>query len=104
LLFIPQKNQLSLKKICLAKKCEFNFPSFDSEAAVEKSNKSWKIQEDLANIKYYCKNILVDEINNSYSTLLLFQMDYVFSDVENNFSLSSTCCNSIGTLWFWQRR
>jgi len=28
-----------------------NFPSFDSEAAVEEGNKFWKTQGDLANIK-----------------------------------------------------
>jgi hypothetical protein len=73
-----------MKEYILHKECNFKqIDVYDIDInAVKEGNKFWKTQGDSANIKYYCKNIVVDEINNSYSTLLLFQMDYIFSDVE----------------------
>ena len=73
-----------VKEYILLKEC--NFKQIDVydifSDAVKEGNKFWKSQGYSTNIKYYCKNILVNEINNKYSTLLLFQMDYIFSDAE----------------------
>ena len=73
-----------VKEFILLKVCNFKqIDVYDIDInAVKEGNKFWKSQADLTNIKYYCKNILVNEINNEYSTILLFQMDYVFSDAE----------------------
>ena len=73
-----------IKEYILFKECNFKqIDVFDIDAnAVEAGNKFWKNQKDLINIKYYCKNILVEKINYGYSAILLFQMDYVFSDKE----------------------
>ena len=63
---------------------ESNFKQIDvydiDTETVETGNRFWKKKK--INIKYYYKNILAEEINDKYSTLLLFQMDYIFSDKE----------------------
>ena len=90
-----------MKEYLLLKECNFKqIDVYDIDInAVEEGNKFWRTQGDLANIKYYCKNILVDEINNNYSTLLLFQMDYVFSDVEISIILHKSLQSGISNCY-----
>jgi len=71
-----------MKEFILIKEC--NFKQIDvydiDRKAVEIGNRFWGGES--INIKYYCKNILDGEIDDNYSTILLFQMDYIFSDIE----------------------
>ena len=71
-----------MKEFILIKECNFkqiDVYDIDGEA-VEIGNRFW--EDKSINIRYFCKNILYEEIKDNYSTILLSQMDYIFSDIE----------------------
>ena len=71
-----------IKETILIQESKFDqIDVYDIDAeAVEAGNRYWENTSN--NVRYYCKNILHDEINLNYDTALFFQMDYIFSDVE----------------------
>jgi hypothetical protein len=89
-----------MKEFILIKEC--NFKQIDvydiDRESVEEGNRFWGKKS--INIKYFCKNILDEEINDNYSTILLFQMDYIFSDIEMSLILKKIKQSGISNCYF----